>query len=169
MFDRFMDHLDRGLGKKNVRWRRIVDAFRLKYPEVNIDPIYLEAPDFDIYTTDVMNSKSIEPVPPGGYLVWRVGERGFLTLGSYTPLPAGTYVVQLCPSMQRALRVKDRFMTGPDRVPFASCLPETGGNTAIIGHGRFDYDAPVGELTSYRSFLSHVFPEDRRRFVSSRR
>lgn len=162
MFDFLLDSARAYVGGEGsllgaVRWRRVVDAFQLKYPDVNVCLIYLRKDNGELKV-------------PMSYNVWRIGKGGssadgpFFGNGGWKTQEEGTYVVQFYPFSGRRFDsdayAKRHHPNGAHVVKMAA---DVGENTVITGFGYLDYEAPVGEL-ELRSFPEKVLIEDKSKF-----
>jgi hypothetical protein len=155
MLSALLQNLTSALGA-DERWRRVVDAFVLKHPDV-------------LFCEHHLHGKHA----PGGFVVWKFGpdDGPIADFNRGRPVPAGSYGVQLFPSREDAEAEAYRKRFGPDRVVFASTAAEAGTRTVITGMGTFDSDAPAGELTSSvhdGSFSMLVLYEDSTRYAPQR-
>lgn len=158
MIDYLLDNLNRIFGQpRYARWRRVVGAFCLKYPEVYIDD-------------NKLGSSRV----PGSFLVWRKGAdcpRNFsLPLdcrlyGNRDDLAAYTYIVQLYPrcfsdasyEWERLIKLDNNLIVGES----------AGDRTVITGYGKFAYDGAIGELVPPYSecFYDMVLQKDRHKYL----
>jgi hypothetical protein len=154
MFNRLRDSVNRVLGDGVMQWRRVIDAFGLKYPSVHISERFLQ------------NDRGVAVHTPGAYLVWKVGQGSdYIGYFDYSPIPAGAYVVQLFPTRRGAEEHVDRMATGRAR-RVATSMAEAGKDTVVTDILCFDYDGPVGELTKFTSFYQTVLEEDKKEYVT---
>ena len=158
MLNALLQNLTSALGgiAADASWRRVVDAFVLKHPDVLFCHHHLHGKD-----------------APGGFIVWKFGgdDGSIADFNPGHPVPAGSYGVQLFPSREDAEAEAYRKRFGPDRVVFASTAAEAGTRTVITGMGTFHSDAPAGELTSSvhdGSFSMLVLCEDSARYAPQR-
>lgn len=158
MIDYLLDNLNRVFGdSRKARWRRVVGAFCLKYPDVYIDETKLG-------TSRV----------PGGFLVWRKGSDrppNFSLPYDCRPYdgmsnPAAyTYIVQLIPGFcstahyewGRLIKLDKNLIIGKS----------AGDRTVITGCGEFEYDGAIGELAPPYSecFYDMVLQKDRHKYL----
>jgi hypothetical protein len=118
---------------ENASWRRVVDAFVQKHPDV----LFCEGPLRGEHA-------------PGAFIVWKFGGDDWrvANFSGGDPVPAGSYGVQLFPSREEAEAEAYGKRFGADGVAFASNAAEAGDRTVITGIGSFDAAAPAGELSS---------------------
>jgi hypothetical protein len=168
MFNYLVDHLNRLIGKPTY-WRRMVDAFLLKYPDVEIGTFLLMYPS--PRRGGSPRRRDPEFYPPEAFLVWRIGTNGNdvegRTIGDFTPLRDGTYVVQFFVSSHAAQTELSRQMFGPGKVKFGTKIENFDGRTAVTAIANFHYNAPVGELSATTSFLEMVLEQDVSRIYRS--
>jgi len=143
-----------GGGTTDASWRRVVDAFVQKHPDV----LLCEGPLRGEHA-------------PGAFIVWKFGGDDWrvANFNGGDPVPAGSYGVQLFPSREEAEAEAYGKRFGADSVAFANNAAEAGGRTVITGIGSFDAAAPAGELSSGLcdgSFSMLVLYEDSARYAS---
>lgn len=160
MIDYLLDNLNRVFSDpRDARWRRVVGAFCLKYPDVYIDKTRLG-------TSRV----------PGGFLVWRKGSDRPPNFslpydcrpydGTSNPA-AYTYIVQLVPGGGIAASFEWGRLIKLDKGIYAGDAKSAGDRTVITGFAEFGYDGALGELTPLYSqcFYDMVLPEDRHKYL----
>lgn len=139
-----------------VRWRRVVDGFELKYPDVNICFRNLRKS---------YNNLKVQVT----YIVWRIGKK-YITgeplfeNAGWKNEREGAYVVQFYPlsggTFDSDAYVKMHHPNGARVVKEAAAV---GENKVITGYGYLDYQAPVGELEKC-PFTEKVLNEDKSKF-----
>lgn len=135
MIDYLLDNLNRVFGDpRDARWRRVVGAFCLKYPDVYIDKTRLG-------TSRV----------PGGFLVWRKGSDrppnfslpyDCREYDCMSDLAAYTYIVQLFPrssivasfEWERLIKLDKNLIIGKS----------AGDRTVIVGNNKLDTMGHLG-------------------------
>lgn len=158
MFDYLLDNLNRAVGDpRRAKWHRVVELFRLKYPDVDICKYQLWA-DGNPHNERV----------PVGFLVWRIGlttpdDLGLLRQG----WREGQYVVQLLPAWGVTVERQLARLNTLERGLFAPEAKYVKDRTVITGWGKFGYDGDIGELTpsfGHRNFCTLVLKEDGQRY-----
>lgn len=159
MLDYLLDNLNRALGDpRSARWHRVIDAFHLKYPDVEISKSQL-------WTNNAQDDRV-----PGGFLVWKIGRNGppsdVTFLCDSTTQAAGTYFVQLFPALGVTAMSEFRRLNTRQRGLYARDTKSAGDRTVITGYGEFGYDGWIGELTpkNCASFYQLVLKEDAQRY-----
>jgi len=159
MIDYILDNLNHFLGDpRDARWRRVVGAFRLKYPDVNVEMGKLRS------------SKFIDYRVPGSFLVWKIGLDGCpsdCSFESENCSTAGTYTIQLFPGSSLNAEFEYRRLRKLDSGIWAGDAKSVRNRTVITGYEEFAYDGTVGELSpiNHRRFYDLVLGEDRQRYL----
>ena len=156
MLDYLLDNLNRVFGQPEyARWRRVVGAFCLKYPDVYVD------------------TGKLKNRVPGSFLVWRIGINHhpsvFFSSSKYSSTP-GAYVVQLFPGSGLAAEFEWARLSKQNVGVFASDTKSAGNKTVITGFGKFGYDGEIGELVAeyHDHFYDMVLREDAQRYRDMR-
>lgn len=155
MLDYLLDNLNRALGDpRSARWHRVIDAFHLKYPDV------------EICKSQLWTNKSQDERVPGGFLVWRMGKEKSSDITFVGFWGEGTYVVQLFPALGVTAMSEYRRLNTREQGLYATNVKSAGNRTVITGYGEFGYDAYIGELTPKYgdSFYQMVMEEDAQKY-----
>jgi hypothetical protein len=159
MFDYLLDNLNRTLGDpRSARWHRVIDAFKLKYPDIDIC-------DDQLWTNNAQDN-----LVPAGFLVWRIGREGIPSdIGIYSRSESwveGKYIVQLFPALGTTAESEYRRLNTRERGLYVYEAKSVDGRTVITGFGKFGYDGTVGELTPRGGddFSQLVLREDAQRY-----
>ncbi|HMN15559.1 MAG TPA: hypothetical protein PKD55_24850 [Bellilinea sp.] len=136
-----------------VRWRRVVDAFQLKYPDVNVCFNYLRKENLGLKV-------------PYQFIVWRLGkangnDRPRFENGGWKTEKEGTYVVQFFPISGSRFDISAYAKRNhPNGTYVVKEAAAAGEKTVITDFGLFEYEPPVGEL-GVRPFPEMVLNEDK--------
>ena len=155
MLDYLLDNLNRALGDpRSARWHRVIDAFHLKYPDV------------EICKSQLWTNNSQDDRIPGGFLIWRMGKEKSSDITFVGFLAEGTYIVQLFPALGVTAMSEYRRLNTRERRLYVRDAKTAGDRTVITGYGDFGYDGWIGELTPKHgsSFYQLVLEEDAQRY-----